>query len=136
MSYEIKKNNEGFEVSIQAADRASLFKDAVSAYLELIYKPFPTVADPEGRAFPVQVSADNDKELLEDLLDAVGDAAAAHPQAFLNPRWVSFDQGRATVNMPLAHKDAAPVLARLIETRDLAIEASRASARLQIDPGA
>ncbi|MCK6681461.1 MAG: hypothetical protein L6R30_03460 [Thermoanaerobaculia bacterium] len=136
MSYEIKKNDQGSEVSIQAADRASLFKDAVTAYLEVIYRPLPWIPDPDGRAFPVQVSGTNDKDLLEDILDAVGDAAASHAMAFLAPRWVSFDQGRATVNLPLAKKESEPRLSRLIAARDLAIEDSGATARLQFSPGA
>lgn len=132
MSYDIKKNSEGFEVTIEALDRASLFKEAVCSYLELIYKPQPSVPDKEGRFFPVQVSGTTDKELLEDLLDAVGDAAASNEDAFLKPRWLSFDEGRVTVNLPLAKKEGPPALSGLIAACDLSLAAGKATARLQI----
>lgn len=80
----------------------------------------------------MQVSGTTDKELLEDLLDAVGDAAS-NEQAFLKPRWLSFDEGRVTVNLPSRRREEeAPALSAWIAACDLSLAAGKATARLQI----
>ncbi len=93
MTYGLTTTPRGVEAKLSAATRDEFYRDAVTATLE-------AQGDYDGSVVPIQATGDDDigilRDLVSDCLTAVSDARGTlHP-----PRWLSFDTGRVTANLP------------------------------------
>jgi len=100
LTYGLTKTPRGFEAKLSARTREEFYRDAVTATLEVAYGGAPPAGEYEGAVVPIQAAGDDDieivKELVDDCLLAVDSAGGTlHP-----PRWLSFDTGRVTANLP------------------------------------
>jgi hypothetical protein len=100
VTYGLKKTPKGVEATLSAATREEFYKDALAATLEVAYGGTPPQGEYEGAVVPIQATGDDDLQILGDLvtdcllaIDAAG--GTLHP-----PRWLAFDAGRVTANLP------------------------------------
>jgi hypothetical protein len=100
LTYGLTTTPRGVEAKVSAATRDEFYRDAVAATLEVAYGGTPPHGEYEGSVVPIQATGLDDLAILGDLvtdcLTAVSDARGTlHP-----PRWLAFDSGRVTANLP------------------------------------
>ena len=132
MTYGLTETLSGIEATISASDRETFFRDAIQAVLRVAYDGEPPLGDSEGQFVPIQAVGNDDRsmvgELVKECLDAIQNARGTlHP-----PRWLAFDVGRVTANLPLTKPPALIKVGRLSQV-DSEIGPGTYSARLGFD---
>ncbi len=121
MAHELKESPEAIELSVTAPSREELFRSALSGLLEAAYgAPIPS-GSYEGRVVPIQASGADDDALLAELAHDALRAVREEPGTVQPPRWLAFDERRATATLPL-HTPRAP--ARILEVTSARIQAA------------
>jgi hypothetical protein len=106
LTYGLTTTRSGAEVTVSGKSRDEVFRDAIAATLEMAYGGAPPTGQYDGDVVPIQAAGDDDlsmlKELLDDCLRAVHAASGTlHP-----PRWMAYDSGRVTANLPMTSPEA------------------------------
>ena len=112
MPYELVSNGDQMEATVGAADRDTLFRDAVAAGLEAIYAGVPAGEPVTGDLVPIQAAGSDLGKLLSTLLKNLVRAAGGASGALHPPRWLAFDNDRVTAALP---SSGAAVPARDLE---------------------
>ena len=94
----MKETPEGLDVLVSASDRESLYRDAISGVLEVVYGGSPPGVM-EGQAVPIQAVGKDDGQILHDLVGNLVDAATSATGRLRPPRWMAFDTDRVTANL-------------------------------------
>ncbi|HEV8267478.1 MAG TPA: hypothetical protein VGR00_04565 [Thermoanaerobaculia bacterium] len=125
MSYELKEAPEGPEIFVSAGDRESLYRDAISGVLEVVYGG-PPRGEVEGQAVPIQAVGSDDKKILSDLVASLLEAVSSSSGRLRPPRWMAFDTDRVTANLPEETRPAgrSPIEIASVSTGDLSARLS------------
>jgi hypothetical protein len=100
VTYGLKKTPKGVEATLSAATREEFYRDALQATLEVAYGGTPPQGDYQGSVVPIQATGDDEAQIVGDL---VADCLLAIDNAggtLHSPRWLAFDAGRVTANLP------------------------------------
>lgn len=108
MSYTLSATGDDIEISIDAATREELFRDAVIASLEAAYGGKPEPGDLEGQVVPIQAVGNDDREMLSELVAECLTAVRGSASVLQPPRWLAFDIGRVTANLSSGNARAHP----------------------------
>lgn len=100
MTYGVEETPKGYELSVEAADREGLFREALAAAASVASPAHP--ADSFEGGVPLQAAGDTDEELLSGIVTELLQAAAETKGGLGAPRWLLFEPGRVTANLPLA----------------------------------
>jgi hypothetical protein len=132
VTYGLTESPSGIEATIATDDRETFFRDAIQAALRVAYDGEPPLGDAEGQFVPIQAVGNDDRsivgELVKECLDAVQNASGT----LHAPRWLAFDVGRVTANLPLT-KPPSPVRAGKLSRVESQIAPGGFSARLGFD---
>lgn len=121
------------ELAVSAPDREGLFRAALEGVLEAAYgAPLPA-GEYEGYVVPVQAAGDDDDELLEGLVEDVLRAVREEPGTLCPPRWLAFDAGRVTANLPL-RSPKSPSRPFALATAGVTASGGGLEARLELVP--
>lgn len=98
---------------ISGSDRAEFFRDAMTAALEAMYGGTSAPGGRGDHVVPIQAVGTDDESLVRGLVTELADAAARAEGVLRPPRWVAFDEARATANLEAAPGTSAPHRVRL-----------------------
>ena len=101
MTYAIRTEPDRIEIEIGAATREELFREALKAVLEAACGAPGPDAKPSGQVAVVQAAGATVEAVLAGLLTSALEAARAADGALGGPRWLAFDEARATANLPV-----------------------------------
>jgi len=133
VAHELKESPEAIELTVTAPSREELFRSALAGLLEAAYgAPIPS-GSYEGRVVPVQASGADDDALLAELAHDALRAVREEPGTVQPPRWLAFDERRATANLPL-HTPRAPARALEVASARVQPGESEWSALLELLP--
>jgi hypothetical protein len=111
VSYKLSRSSSGFTIALAAASREELVRDLITALLDASYgetSPGTPGAGTDGQFVPIQASGNDERELLTHLTANTLRAVADTDGVLLPPRWLSFDEKRATANLPVVPGAARP----------------------------
>ncbi|MEO7919099.1 MAG: hypothetical protein ABIT01_06520 [Thermoanaerobaculia bacterium] len=91
----------GIDATISATDRETFFRDAIQAALSFAYGGVPPLGDSEGQFVPIQAVGNDDRSIVGELVKECLDAVQNAHGTLHAPRWLAFDVGRVTANLPL-----------------------------------
>jgi hypothetical protein len=115
LSYGVRETPKGFEISVEAADRDGVFRDALTAAVGLAY-PSAAPGGFEG-SVPLQAAGETQEELLHALVGEFLRTARETRGTLGAPRWLLFEPGRVTATLPHAPGSASPLAFTLRGTR-------------------
>lgn len=101
MPHELKESPEAIELSVTASSREELFRSVLTGLLEAAYGAPVPAGSYDGQVVPVQASGADDDALLAELAHDTLRAVREEPGTVQAPRWLAFDERRATANLPL-----------------------------------
>ncbi len=116
MPYNLSRTSAGLTIALTAGSREELVKDLIVALLEASYggpAPAGAGAVADGLFVPIQASGNDEREVLTHLAADTLRAVSETDGVLLPPRWLAFDEKRATANLPVVEGAVRPGLADL-----------------------
>jgi hypothetical protein len=101
VTYTIRTEPSSIEIEISAPTREGLFRDALAAVLEAACGTPTAEAKATGQVVVLQAAGTTPERTLASLLASALEAARVAEGALSAPRWLAFDEARATANLPV-----------------------------------
>lgn len=102
MTYGISQTPSSLTITLAAATRDELYRDATKAALEAVYGGAPPEGASDGQTYPVQGAGSVEGDILRTFFTECLEAAHLAPGTLHAPRWLAFDEGRVTANLVLS----------------------------------
>ena len=107
MTYGLTESPSAIEATISTPDRETFFRDAIQVALRVAYAGEPPLGDSEGQFVPIRAVGNDDRSIMSELVKECLDAAHNARGILHPPRWLAFDDGRVSANLPLTRPSAA-----------------------------
>jgi len=107
LTYGLTTTPKGVEAALSCATRDEFYRDAVAATLEVAYGGIQPTGTNEGAVVPIQAAGGDDIQMLRELVGDCLLAVGATGGTLHSPRWLSFDSGRVTANLPATNPGSA-----------------------------